>query len=179
MQRRLSLLVGKEKAGLKATLAQRGALRTVSLFFLLCFAFNFLYFKFAGEQVVARKFTAFLVAAILSAFGISAEADGTLVRTSGVPIEVVGECTGIFSIIVYCSAIFAYPASLREKVVGLIGVPALYALTLVRLVSTALVGVLAPSLLDFFHTYFWQVFLIFFVALLFLVWRDNVVRARP
>lgn len=59
--------------------------------------------------------------------------------------------------------------------IGLIGIPILYAFNVIRLISTALVGVFIPSMLDFVHTYLWQVFLIVFVVLLFLIWRDKVV----
>jgi len=157
---------------------QKEALKAVSLFLILCFTLNFAYFKLAGEQIIPRSFTASLVALFLKLFGLNAEANGTFVLMKGASLDVIGECTGIFSIIVYCSVIFAYPTDIRKKCIGLIGVPILYALTLVRLISTALVGVFIPSMLDFFHTYLWQVFLIVFVVLLFLIWHDRVVEAE-
>ena len=154
------------------------ALKTVSLFLILCFTLNFAYFKIAGEQIIPREITASLVALFLNLFGLNAEVNGTFVLMKGSSIDVIGECTGIFSIIVYCSVIFAYPTGLKEKVIGMIGIPILYGITLIRLISTALVGAFIPSLLDFFHTYLWQVFLIVFVVLLFLVWRDKVVEVK-
>ncbi len=157
---------------------RKEALKVVSLFLILCFSLNFVYFKIAGEQIIPRSFTASLIALFLKLFGLNAEANGTFVLMNGSSLDVIGECTGIFSIIVYCSVIFAYPTSLRDKSVGLIGIPILYALTLVRLISTALVGVFMPSMLDFFHTYLWQVFLIVFVVLLFMIWRDKVVEVE-
>ncbi len=157
---------------------RKEALKAVSLFLILCFSLNFAYFKIAGEQIIPRSFTASLIALFLNLFGLNADVNGTSVLMNSSSIDVIGECTGIFSIIVYCSVIFAYPTSLRNKSVGLIGIPILYALTLVRLISTALVGVLIPSMLDFFHTYLWQVFLIVFVVLLFMIWRDKVVEVK-
>jgi archaeosortase B (VPXXXP-CTERM-specific) len=160
-------------------LEHKDAFKTVSSFLILCFTLNFVYFKLAGEQIIPRSFTASLIALFLNLFlGLNAEANGTFVMMNGTSIDVIGECTGIFSIIVYCSVIIAYPTSLRNKSVGLIGIPILYALTLVRLISTALVGVFIPPLLDFFHTYLWQLFLIVFVVLLFLIWRDKVVEVK-
>ena len=166
------------KNTIKSISEEKEALKAVLLFLILCFALNFAYFKLAGEQIIPRSFTASLVALFLRLFGLDAEANGTFVLLNGSSIDVIGECTGIFSIIVYCSVIFAYPTSLRNKTIGLIGIPILYALTLVRLISTALVGVFIPSLFDFFHTYLWQVFLIVFVVLLFLIWRDKVVEVK-
>jgi len=171
----------KEKAKKKQLkdilLEHKEVLKTVSLFLILCFTFNFLYFKIAGEQIMPRSCTASLVALFLNLFpGLNAEANGTFVLMNGTSLDVIGECTGIFSIIVYTSCIFAYPAGLKEKAIGMIGIPILYGITLIRLIATALVGVFMPSLLDFFHTYLWQVFLIVFVVLLFLIWCDKVVK---
>jgi len=154
------------------------ALKTVLLFLILCFTFNFAYFKIAGEQIMPRSFTASLVALFLNLLGLNAEASKTFVLLNGTSIDIIGECTGIFSIIVYCSVIFAYPTGIKEKAIGMIGIPILYGVTLIRLISTALVGAFIPSMLDFFHTYLWQVFLIVFVVLLFLIWRDTVVEAK-
>jgi len=169
----------KKEKRIKDVISERKeALKAVSLFLILCFSLNFAYFKIAGGQIIPRSFTASLVALFLKSFGLNAEANGTFVLMNDVSLDVIGECTGIFSIIVYCSIIFAYPTSLRNKLVGLIGIPILYALTLVRLVTTALVGVFIPSMLDFFHTYLWQVFLIVFVVLLFLIWREKVVEVK-
>jgi archaeosortase B (VPXXXP-CTERM-specific) len=157
----------------------KDALKTVSLFLILCFTFNFLYFKIAGEQIMPRSFTASSVALFLNLFpGLNAEANGTFVLMNGTSIDVIGECTGIFSIIVYISCILAYPTDLKKKAIGMMGIPILYGITLIRLISTALVGAFIPSLLDFFHDYLWQVFLIIFVVLLFLIWRDKVVEVK-
>lgn len=168
----------KEKKGIEITSTRKGALKAVALFLFFCFILNLIYFKIAGEQIIPRAFTASLVALFLSFLGLNAEATGTLVLVNGASFDIIGECTGIFSIIVYCSLIFAYPTSVRNKTIGILGIPILYALTLIRLISTALVGVFIPSMLDFFHTYLWQVFLIVFVVLLFLIWREKIVEAK-
>lgn len=155
---------------------RKDVLKTVSLFLILCFTFNFLYFKLAGEQIIPRSFTASLVALFLNLFpGLNAKANGTFVLMNDTSLDIIGECTGIFSIIVYTSCILAYPTDLKKKAIGMIGIPILYGITLIRLTSTALVVAFIPSLFDFFHTYLWQVFLIVFVVLLFLIWRDKVV----
>lgn len=151
------------------------ALIAVSLFLFFCFVLSFLYFKIAGEQIIPRSCTAFLVALSLSCLGLNAEATGTFVLVNGASFDIIGECTGIFPIIVYTAVIFSYPTSIRNKMIGLIGIPILYAFNLIRLISVALVGVFIPSMLDFVHTYLWQVFLIVFVALLFLIWQDKIV----
>jgi len=166
----------RDKKKVKEIISPRAeALKAISLFLILCFVLNFLYFKIAGEQIIPRSFTASVVAFSLSCLGLNAVATGTFVLVNGASFDIIGECTGIFSIIVYTSIILSYPTSVRNKMVGLIGIPILYALNVIRLISTALVGVFIPSMLDFVHTYLWQVFLIVFVVLLFLIWQDKVV----
>lgn len=81
------------------------ALKAVSLFLILCFVLNFLYFKVAGEQIIPREFTASLVALFLSFLGLNAEATGTFVLVNGASFDIIGECTGIFTVIVYTSII--------------------------------------------------------------------------
>lgn len=163
---------------LKDILEHKYAVKTVLLFFIFCFTLNFAYFKIAGEQIIPRSFTASLVALFLNLLGLNAEANGTSVLMNSTSLDVIGECTGIFSIIVYCSVILAYPSGLKEKAIGMIGIPILYGITLIRLISTALVVALMPSMTFFFHDYLWQVFLIVFVVLLFLIWRDRVVEVK-
>ena len=51
----------------------------------------------------------FLSCLIPTLFGLNAEANGT-------SLDVIGECTGISSIIVYCSIIFAYPPNTRNPI---------------------------------------------------------------
>lgn len=96
------------KNAIKSISERKEALKAVSLFLILCFSLNFAYFKIAGEQIFLRSFTASLFALLLKSFGLNAEANGTFVLVNGLLIDVIGECTGIFSIIVYCSVIFAF-----------------------------------------------------------------------
>ena len=51
----------------------------------------------------------FLSCLIPTLFGLNAEANGT-------SLDVIGECTGISSIIVYCSIIFAYPPEIIPEI---------------------------------------------------------------
>jgi archaeosortase B (VPXXXP-CTERM-specific) len=156
---------------------RKAILKTVLLFLFLSFILNFAYFKIMGEQIIPRFFTASLVASLLGFFGVNAAADKALILVNGHPIlDIIGECTGIFSIIVYTACVFSYPTSLKKKGIGLIGIPILYSITLIRLISTALVGVFYPSILDVFHTYLWQLFLIIFVVILWLMWIEYVVK---
>ncbi len=158
--------------------AKKEILKTILLFLVLCFILNFAYFFFFKEQIHQRSFTASLVAFLLNLFGLPAKANGTFVLMNDASIDIIGECTGIFSIIVYCSVIFAYPTDIKKKAIGMIGIPILYGITLIRLISTVLIGLFIPSLIDFFHDYLWQVFLIVFVVLLFLIWRDRIVEVK-
>ena len=150
-------------------------LKIAFTFALLAFAFNFIYFKIVGDDYIARSFTATLVTHILNLVSICATVEGPLIFMTGLTFDVVSDCTGIFSIIVFCSAIFAYPTQIKHKIIGLAGIPILYIMTIIRIVSTAFVGLYIPILFDFVHVVLWQLFLILTIAILFILWRDEVV----
>jgi len=104
--------------------------------------------------------------------GIEAGANGATLPVNGSELFViVDECTAVFSSIVYCSAVLAYPTTLKNKGMGIaFGVPSLYAINILRLSVLALVGIFHPNMLEFVHVYLWQASFIIFVVVIFLLW---------
>lgn len=98
----------------------------------------------------------------------------------GIDMEIIYECTGIYGIIVFASAVLAswYPFWERCKAL-LLGIPIIYLLNLLRLVTIFMVSQLNPTLFDFMHTYFWQLFLLFFVVYLFYDWFQKMQKKYP
>jgi len=79
----------------------------------------------------------------------------------------------------YFSIIAAYPARIREKLAGiLMGIPAIHALNLVRMVFVSLVLFHKRELFDFFHGYLWQVVFVIFMLLLVIFWMSRIVKPR-
>jgi archaeosortase B (VPXXXP-CTERM-specific) len=159
----------------------REALTYVSLFLSLCIAFYLLYYYLAvhNSPILAslNTNTAWILGAVFSSSGASVVRNGAVVTINGFALEIIDECTAVFSSIVYCACILAYPTTLRNKGLGvLIGIPALYAINVLRLVVITFVGLSAPHLFDFVHVYLWQASFIIFVVILFLLWLKLVVK---
>ncbi len=95
----------------------------------------------------------------------------------GERLIVIAECTGLYTTIIYCSIIGAYPARIREKMIGLlIGVPSIHLLNLLRMVVVSLVLYHKRELFGFFHGYFWQVIFVIFMLLLVILWMAKIVK---
>jgi archaeosortase B (VPXXXP-CTERM-specific) len=159
----------------------REVLTYVSLFLGLCIAFYLVYYYLAvhNSPILASLNTniAWILGAVFSAGGASVVRNGAVVTINGFSLEIIDECTAVFSSIVYCACILAYPTTVRNKVLGVaFGIPALYAINILRLVVITVVGLSAPHLFDFVHVYLWQASFIIFVVILFLLWLKLVVK---
>ena len=150
-------------------------------FIALCFGLNFVYFGLLSKLFDLRILVANLVAKTLHTFLLwNTSVDGVtiLVNNEGA-INVINECTGIFSMTIFASIVLAYDTSFRNKVVGLVvGVPVLFSLAILRLSLTTLLVVKYPLLLHLVHDYLFQIFLLIFVVVLFVFWHDIVIEKK-
>jgi archaeosortase B (VPXXXP-CTERM-specific) len=157
------------------------AIKYVSLFLGLCIAFYLLYYYLAVHNspviFALNANTAQILGAVFSAGGASVVRNGAVVTIDGFSLEIIDECTAVFSSIVYCACILAYPTTVRNKGLGVaFGIPSLYAINILRLVVITFVGLSAPQLFDFVHVYLWQASFIIFVVILFLLWLKLIVK---
>jgi archaeosortase B (VPXXXP-CTERM-specific) len=171
-------IMAKIVAGVRVN---REAVQYVALFLALCLLFYLLYYSLivSGSVLMVRlrEFTANVLGIIISAAGADVVVNGALVSINGFGLEIIDECTAVFSSIVYCACILAYPTTIRKKVLGVaLGVPALYAINILRLVILAQVGQTRPALFEFVHVYLWQASFIIFIVVIFLLWLRFVVK---
>jgi exosortase/archaeosortase family protein len=98
----------------------------------------------------------------------------------GERLVIVTECTGLYTTVIFCSIIGAYPARIGEKIAGLlIGIPSIHILNLVRMVVVSLVLYHRRELFGLFHGYLWQVGFVIFMLLLVIFWMTKIVRPSP
>jgi archaeosortase B (VPXXXP-CTERM-specific) len=159
----------------------REAIKYVAFFLTLCLFFYLLYYSLlvSGSlfMVRLRELTARVLAALFSAAGAEVVVNGALVSIDGFGLEIIDECTAVYSSIVYGACILAYPTTLRKKGMGIaFGIPALYAINILRLVILAQVGLNHPALFEFVHVYLWQASFIIFIVVIFLLWLRFVVK---
>jgi len=122
-------------------------------------------------------FTTLITGSILKIFYSSITIKGFhIISRSGIDMEIIYECTGIYGIIVYMSAILATWFPVYDKLKGiLLGLPIIYGANILRLVLLFVASLIYPPAFEFLHTYFWQLFLIIVVVLLFYFWfRSNL-----
>jgi exosortase/archaeosortase family protein len=90
---------------------------------------------------------------------------------------VVYGCNGAFATAILLSGIIAYPSRIREKLTGiLIGIPAIFAINQLRVISLFLLGRKYPGVFEEVHVYVWQPIIIIFAILVWDFWSRNFVR---
>ena len=151
------------------------ALKYVALFLVFCVAFYLVYYflTISGSAIMIhlKSITAHILGAIFSLVGADVVVQGENVTINGFPMQIIDECTAVFSSIVYCACVLAYPTTLKNKGIGIaFGVPLLYAINILRLVVLTLVGISYPDMFEFVHVYLWQASFIIFVVVIFLLW---------
>lgn len=155
----------------------RKALRFLSLFGLI-FALSYFFGLAPGVRLgIIKPFTAVLakaVAAIVSLFGASAWAEGTVVRSPRYSISIAMGCDGIEASSLFLACVMAFPTSWRAKLTGLgIGIPLIQAINLARLVGLYYAGVYLPSVVEGLHVYVAQTIVILVSTGLFIFWLER------
>ena len=160
-----------------------GVLRSVLLFFAVFGALHAA-FQLVGDGLVdvTTHWTAETTAWALSLLGADGRTEGTIVYSSIFAIDVILECTAIFPVALYFAAVVATPDSISSKLMGLaVGIPAILLLNLIRLVSLCYIGYWFPDSFDMAHHLVWQSLIVFFTALVWIVWvmSASALPARP
>jgi exosortase H (IPTLxxWG-CTERM-specific) len=122
-------------------------------------------------------FTARCVAGMLRLFGQDAVTVGQTVSVrGGMAFQIIYQCSGLFLMAIFAAAVLAYPARVREKLLGLsLGLPILFGANVTRLAALGVVGRFYPAYFDVSHEYLWQGIFVVFVLFLWAQWRDRLV----
>ena len=126
----------------------------------------------AIETVTARV-TGF----VLGLLGNDAPVVGNVVRSSWFPIEIIRECTGVEPALIFVAAVAAVPVSWKARLIGVAaGLPALFLINQIRLVSLVLIGRSMPQHFDMAHEQVWQSLMLFATAVLWIAWAMRASR---
>jgi len=91
--------------------------------------------------------------------------------SNGFAVEIAPGCNGVEAVIILAAAILAFPASGREKLVGLgLGMIAIQALNMVRIISLFYLGQWQPTWFEWAHLYVWQALIILDALVVWLIW---------
>ena len=121
--------------------------------------------------------TATLTGVLLKALGGPVTVSGRFISTGGFSVEIVYECLGIVEMLYFTAAVFAFPSDLKKKFQGiLIFFPIIFVANIFRCALLVYAGDRSTNAFHFIHTYFFQIAMILFIAIFWLVWLKKVVR---
>jgi exosortase H (IPTLxxWG-CTERM-specific) len=99
--------------------------------------------------------------------------------SNGFAISIERGCNGVEAVIILVSAMLAFPAPWKHKLVGIgIGFAAIQLLNLVRIISLFYLGQWNRTWFDWFHLYLWQALIVLDALVVFLVWLRYLPRER-
>ncbi len=157
---------------------EREGIRFCALFALFTvLGFALLYSAQNALVVPLNRHLAWMTEKLLRLVGVRASSSGAIVALGGFAVEIKNNCNAAYEIALYAAAVWAYPASLRDRMRGtLVGGGVLYLVNFLRIVTLLLLGVLRPTWFESTHLYAWQALFLLVVASCWLAW---VSRVRP
>jgi len=136
------------------------------------------------EKHVILPFTSFI--ADISVWIIQFFDDDVIARAnvikdsvSGFGVRIERGCNGVEAMIILFAALFAFPAPLKNKLMGLlVGFFAIQGLNLVRIVSLFYLGQWNQVAFEWFHLYLWQALIIMDALVVWLIWLRTLPQAK-
>ncbi|HVT19259.1 MAG TPA: exosortase H [Thermoanaerobaculia bacterium] len=117
--------------------------------------------------------------AALNLLGQHVSMQGTVIRNARFAVNIRNGCNGVEAMLIFLSAVLAFPSPWVSRAVGLaLGIVAIQAVNLVRVVALFLTGVYFPKLFATSHTVIWQTLVILFAVLLWLFWAHRFATRR-
>jgi exosortase H (IPTLxxWG-CTERM-specific) len=137
-----------------------------------------------AEKYVILPFTSFIAdvsAWIVQFFDDNVTSVSNVIRdkTTGFGVRIERGCNGIEALIILFAAIFAFPAPIKNKLVGFtIGFFAIQGLNMVRIVSLFYLGQWNQVAFEWFHLYLWQALIILDALVVWLIWLRTLPQAK-
>jgi len=135
---------------------------------------------YAAQNVLIvplNRHLAWMTEKFIRLLGAHASSSGGVVSMSGFAVEIKNNCNAIYEVGLYAAAVWAYPASWRERLFGtLMGAGVLYVVNFLRILTLLAVGLLYRSWFEATHLYAWQAVFLLVVATCWIAW---VSRIRP
>ena len=128
------------------------------------------------EEHVIVPFTAAIAKVsmwLVGMFDPHAIAYGKILQSTrnGFAISIERGCNGVEAVIILISAMLAFPAPWKHRLVGLgVGFLAIQSLNLVRIISLFYLGQWDPTWYEWFHLYLWQALIVLDALVVFLLW---------
>jgi archaeosortase B (VPXXXP-CTERM-specific) len=158
----------------------RRVILPVVVFFVIIGIFTILYYQVIESRPfhAFMAFTANLTGILLNITGRNVTVSDTVVSSPQFSYQIVDLCTAVMPMLILTAAILAYPSRVKEKLVGLlIGLPGIFIVNQVRLISLFYIGLYAPGIFETAHLLVWQSLMILLAIGLWLIWVYKYVRS--
>ena len=139
----------------------------------------------AVDRGFTQPFTQLLVtlcAGLMNLFGAGVRANGVVLSFAAGPgaVMVSSGCNAVEVCILFVAAMAPFPAPVAARAVGMaVGVAAIQALNLFRIISLLLLARFAQGAFDFFHLFVWDAFIMLDGIVLFLAWNQWQAKRWP
>lgn len=159
--------------------------RFVVIFMVLLISLFVFYLLPWGQNYMATPITSAVAkvsVTVMMLFDKSVVSQGIAIldQVTGQGIEVVAGCNGMEAVIILFAAVFAFPATFRQKVLGFIaGFFAIHALNIVRIVSLYYLAKHSMTWFEWFHLYVWQMLIILDALVVWLLWLRWINKGKP
>lgn len=134
--------------------------------------FGLRYVPFVQTEILDpyTSFVAWSASSIIDFFS-EVERDGLVLSGPHFSLVIMEECNGVAALLIFLAAVLAHHVSWKFKLLGIaLGVPAIYAFNLIRVISLFYLRWHWPALFDLMHLYVWQALVIFFAIFTWLYW---------
>ena len=122
-----------------------------------------------------NEHTAKALGLALNLIGVPLSVAGDTVTGKAFALQIIPECTPLFMMGLFLCFIVFSPATVRQKVSGLlVGISALYLGNLVRLVAIFMAGQYDRKLFEVVHAFWGQIYAVFLVLLSFILWLKSL-----
>ena len=117
---------------------------------------------------------------VIAGFGGKARVEGAILRdpASGFAVEMRDGCNAVNVTILLWSAMLAFPAMWKPKLLGLLaGSLIIQVLNIIRFISLFYIGQHSMTWFDFAHGYLWESLLVLDTMVVFWFWTNRVTRS--
>lgn len=119
-------------------------------------------------------------AGVLKAIGQGVVQHGTMIQGPRFSVNIKNGCNGVEAMLIFLAAVLAFPAPWKYKAGGLaLGIVAIQAINLIRVVALYLTGVYFPKIFNASHTVVWQTVVILASVLLWIFWANRLPHPAP
>jgi len=168
--------------------ATRGTLRAFVIFALTMGVFSYAYYRPQATPWLLdlTAALAYSSSATLNTLGLSTRVTAQpqigsrlpsyTVHDDRVAVDIAIDCNGCWAFVIFVAAVLAFPSTWRAKLWGIgLGVPALWVVNTVRVVSLYYVATYVPSIFEELHLYVWQFLIIAAALALLVLWAEYLV----